>query len=156
MVDLKLLYRDLINFEIELWNAIDAALRADFDLPLTWFEVMHLLGQRSGCRVQDIAQEFAITVGGTSKVVDRIEAAGYCVRRANPNDRRSSIVELTPAGRELLDKAVVVFAAELDDRIGSVMSEQALESFAAALRQFRAAGRSLEATRRRSSPPAAT
>jgi DNA-binding MarR family transcriptional regulator len=141
MVDLRVLYRDLINFEIELWNAIDAALRDAVDLPLTWFEVLHLLGRRSECRVQDIAEEFAITVGGTSKVVDRIVAAGYCERRANPNDRRSSIIELTPAGRELLDRAVVVFDGELADRVGSVLSEPELERFAAALRRFRAAGR---------------
>jgi hypothetical protein len=46
--------------------------------------------------VFDIAEELSLTVGGTSKLVDRIEAAGHCVRRANPDDRRSSIIELTP------------------------------------------------------------
>jgi DNA-binding MarR family transcriptional regulator len=141
VADLKLVYRDLVRFETELWGAVDARLRAECDLQLTWFEVMQLLGQRGGCRVQDIAEEFAITVGGTSKVVDRVEAAGYCRRRANPEDRRSSIIELTPAGRRLLAKAVKVFEDELEIRIGSVLSERSLKQLATALASLRAAYR---------------
>jgi DNA-binding MarR family transcriptional regulator len=51
--------------------------------------------------VYDIAHELAITTGGTSKLVDRIEASGYCRRLPNPADRRSSLLELTPAGQRL-------------------------------------------------------
>src|SRR5690349_12241943 len=105
MGDLKQLYRELVSLEIELWNGIEARMRAQHDLPLTSFEVLHLLQRRPGTRIQDIAEEFSITVGGTSKVVDRLEAAGLCERRANPDDRRSSIVELTPEGRKLVDGA---------------------------------------------------
>lgn len=141
MVDLKLVFHDLVQLEIELWNAVDARLRAECDLQLTWFEVMQLLARRSECRIQDVAEEFGITVGGTSKVVDRIEAAGYCRRRANPNDRRSSLVELTPAGRRLVARAMKVFEAELVARIGSVLPEQELETFAATLSALRVAGR---------------
>ncbi|WP_205660780.1 hypothetical protein [Amycolatopsis vastitatis] len=67
MVDLKLLYHDLVRFEMELWGAVDARLRAECDLQLTWFEVMRLLGRRGGCRVLDIAEEFGITVGGPAR-----------------------------------------------------------------------------------------
>ncbi|MFF5979493.1 MarR family winged helix-turn-helix transcriptional regulator [Streptomyces olindensis] len=141
MVDLKLVFHDLVQLEIELWNAVDARLRAECDLQLTWYEVMQLLARRSECRIQDVAEEFGITVGGTSKVVDRVEAAGYCRRRANPNDRRSSLVELTPEGRRLVDKATKVFEAELVARIGSQLPEQELEAFAATLSALRAAGR---------------
>ncbi|MBR8640469.1 MarR family transcriptional regulator [Streptomyces tuirus] len=143
MLDLKQLYHDLVRFETELWDAVDARLRADCDLPLTWFEVMRLLARRPGCRIQDIAEEFAITVGGTSKVVDRVEAAGYCRRRANPDDRRSSLVELTPAGTRLTRKAIEVFEAELQRRIGSVVPGQALEQFAVTLSTLRAAGQAI-------------
>ncbi|WP_328346391.1 MarR family transcriptional regulator [Streptomyces violaceus] len=145
MADLKLVFEDLVRFQIELWNVVDARLRAECDLQLTWFEVMRLLAQRSECRVQDMAEEFGITVGGTSKVVDRIEAAGYCRRRANPHDRRSSLVELTPAGRRLVDRATKVFEMELEGRIGSVIPKQDLEKFAATLSALRAAGRSASA-----------
>jgi len=141
VVGLRLVYSDLVRFEIELWGAVDARLRAECDLQLTWFEVMRLLDERAGCRVLDIAEEFRITVGGTSKVVDRVEAAGYCRRRANPDDRRSSIVEITPAGRRVLVKAVKVFDDELEIRIGSVLTERSLKQLGTALADLRAAYR---------------
>lgn len=143
-MDLRLVFGDLVRFEIELWGAVDARLRAECDLQLTWFEVMRLLDERAGCRVLDIAEEFRITVGGTSKVVDRVEAAGYCLRRANPDDRRSSIVELTASGRRVLVKAVKVFDDELEIRIGSVLTEKSLKQVGAALADLRAAYRASE------------
>ncbi|WP_327723380.1 MarR family transcriptional regulator [Streptomyces europaeiscabiei] len=145
---LKLLYRELVSLEIELWNGIEGRLRAEYDLPLTSFEVLHLLLRRPGRRIQDIAEEFSITVGGTSKVVDRLESAGLCERRANPNDRRSSIVELTPEGRKLANGALKVFEEELDLRIGSVIPEQSVREVTAVLGTLRAAGRALDAERK--------
>jgi DNA-binding MarR family transcriptional regulator len=146
--DLKLLYRELVSLEIELWDGIEGRLRAEFDLPLTSFEVLHLLLRRPGRRIQDIAEEFSITVGGTSKVVDRLESAGLCARRANPNDRRSSIVELMPEGRKLVDGALKVFEEELALRIGSVIPEQSVREVTAVLSTLRAAGRALDAERK--------
>ena len=139
MTELSDVFSELVRFETELWNAVDARLRADHDLPLSRFEPMQIIGRRSGCRVNDIAYELAITVGGTSKLVDRIEAAGHCQRRSNPDDRRSSIVELTPAGRRLLKAAGATFEAELDDRVGSVVSTRALKQFVETLITLRRA-----------------
>ena len=148
MADLKQLYRELVSLEIELWNGIERRLRAEYDLPLTSFEVLHLLSRRPGPRIQDIAEEFSITVGGTSKVVDRLEAAGLCARRANPNDRRSSVVELTTEGRKLVAGALTVFEEELELRIGSVIPAQAVREVTAVLGTLRAAGRALDAERK--------
>jgi len=139
MTDLLVLFDQLIRFETELWNAVDARLRAEFDLPLSRLEPMQVIARRSSCRVYDIADELSITIGGTSKLVDRIEAAGYCVRRANPDDRRSSIIELTAAGRRVLAKATRVFEEELRTRIGSAVPERSLRQFYATLVKLRSA-----------------
>ena len=139
MTDLLVLFDQLIRFETELWNAVDARLRAEFDLPLSRLEPMQVIARRSSCRVYDIADELSITIGGTSKLVDRIEAAGYCVRRANPDDRRSSIIELTAAGRRVLAKATKVVEEELRTRIGSAVPERSLQQFHATLVKLRSA-----------------
>ena len=94
--DLRRVFNNLIRFEIELWNSVDARLKSEFDLPLTHFEPMSVMSLLPKCRVYDIASELGITTGGTSKLVDRIEASGYCRRLPNPDDRRSSLLELTP------------------------------------------------------------
>ena len=139
MTDLLVLFDQLIRFETELWNAVDARLRAEFDLPLSRLEPMQVIARRSSCRVYDIADELSITIGGTSKLVDRIEAAGYCARRANPDDRRSSIIDLTAAGRRVLAKATRVFEEELRTRIGSAVPERSLRQFYATLVKLRSA-----------------
>jgi MarR family transcriptional regulator, organic hydroperoxide resistance regulator len=140
MSDLRGLFNDLIRFEIELWNAIDTRLKDEFDLPLTHFEPMSVIDRIPGCRVYDIARELGITTGGTSKLVDRIEASGYCRRLPNPADRRSSLLELTPDGERILAEAGAVFDEELQRWLGSAVPERTLRQFAATLSRLRAAG----------------
>lgn len=140
MVDLKRLFNDLIRFEIEIWDGIDARLRAESGLTMGSFDHLQVIARTPACRVQDIARELSITVGGTSKVVDRIVAAGHCRRRPNPDDRRSSIIELTAAGAAVLAGATTIFEEELELRLGSVLSARALEQFSAALTKLRSAG----------------
>ena len=144
MTDLLELFHQLVRFETELWNAVDARLRDDFDLPLSRLEPMQVIARRPSCRVNDIAEELSITIGGTSKLVDRIEAAGYCVRRANPDDGRSSVIELTAAGRRVLAEAVKAFEDELDTRIGSALSARSLQQFYTSIVKLRAASASVD------------
>jgi DNA-binding MarR family transcriptional regulator len=140
VTDLRRLFNDIIRFEIELWNAVDARLKTEFDLPLTYFEPMSVMDRLPGCRVYDIAHELRITTGGTSKLVDRIEARGYCRRLPNPADRRSSLLELTPEGRRLFAEAGAAFDEELQRLLGAAAPERTLRQFAATLTRLRAAG----------------
>jgi DNA-binding MarR family transcriptional regulator len=148
MTELLDLFHQLVRFETELWNAVDARLRADFDLPLTRLEPMQIIARHPSCRVNDIAEELSITIGGTSKLVDRIEAAGYCIRRANPDDGRSSVIELTAAGRRLLTKAIKAFEDELETRIGSVVSARSLQQLHSSIVKLRGANASVDDRRR--------
>jgi MarR family transcriptional regulator, organic hydroperoxide resistance regulator len=144
VTDLLDLFHQLVRFETELWNAVDARLRSEFDLPLTMLEPMQIIARQPSCRVNDIAEALSITIGGTSKLVDRIEAAGYCVRRANPDDGRSSVIELTAAGRRLLTKATKAFENELHQRIGSAVSARSLQQLHASIVKLRAANASAQ------------
>lgn len=148
MPDLHSVFHELVYYQVELWEAVDTRLQEECALPLTWFEIMRLLDRKSGARVQDLAAAFSISVGGTSKVVDKLEAAGYCRRTPHPSDRRSSVIELTADGRELLGRAGRVFERELDARIGSVVPRESLEEFHRTLSALREAGRALGAGRR--------
>jgi DNA-binding MarR family transcriptional regulator len=40
-----------------------------------------------------LAELAGLTTGGATGVIDRLERAGYVVREANPNDRRSVIIQ---------------------------------------------------------------
>ena len=143
MSELREVFNDLIRFEIELWSAVDARLKSELNLPLTHFEPMAVIDRIPGCRVYDIAKELDITVGGTSKLVDRIEASGFCRRLPNPADRRSSLLELTEAGKRMLGEAGAAFDEELQRWLGSAVPERTLRQFASTLSRLRAAGQRL-------------
>ena len=138
-LDLRFLFSELVRLETELWNAVEGRLRADFGITLPVFEFMQVISRTPSCRVQDIAAELSITVGGTSKVVDRVEAAGYCLRSANPNDRRSSILSLTPAGKRLLPKLTAAVDDELGQRLSSAVPGKSLIQLTRTLTRLRTA-----------------
>jgi DNA-binding MarR family transcriptional regulator len=135
--DLAMVFSDLVRLETELWDVVDARLRRDHDLALSWFEPMQVIDRTSGCRVIDIAEALSITIGGTSKLVDRIENARWCQRLPNPTDGRSSTIVLTGAGRRLLGAAQRTFANEVDSRLGAALSMTELQRFAATVHKLR-------------------
>ena len=143
MTDLRAVFDDLVRFETVLWNDIDARLRSECGVPLGSFNLMMVIDATAQCRVYDIAAALELTVGGTSQAVDRLEARGHCVRRPHPNDRRSSIVELTPAGQDLLSRAGPVFDQQLEHFLQAPLSVRALSQLAAALGTVRGASRTV-------------
>src|SRR5258705_1322390 len=88
---------DLIRLEIALWDRVDARLREAHRLPLAFFESLRFISRarEGGMRVGDLARALRVTVGGTSKLVDRIESAGLIARAPDPDDRRASRAVLT-------------------------------------------------------------
>ena len=115
---------DLIRLEILLWNRIDAGLKRRHDLPLAYFEALYMISRApdGGLRIGDLAEGLRVTVGGTSKLVDRIEAAGLLRRVADPVDRRASRIVLTPAGRRKLTAATKTYAADLAATVDPVLT----------------------------------
>ncbi|MGW4946042.1 MarR family winged helix-turn-helix transcriptional regulator [Actinoplanes sp. NPDC004185] len=139
MTDLRRFFDDLVGLEIAVWNAVDVRLSRECGLPLGQFMPMRVVAATPGCRVLDVSAQLQITVGAASKVVDRVEAAGHCVRRPNPQDRRSSLIALTPSGAAALAAADVVFERALAELLGGVLSPAALARFAGTLGKVRAA-----------------
>lgn len=131
------MFSDLVRLETELWDLVDARLRRDHDLALTWFEPMRVINSTPRCRVIDIAEALSITIGGTSKLVDRIEHAGWCVRSPHPDDGRSSTIELTRSGRRLLVEAQRTFTDEVGIRLGRALSAAELQRFATTVSTLR-------------------
>ena len=112
-VDVVGLFSDLVRLETELWNRVEGKVQQAHGVPLAWVEIMQVVGATADCRVLDIARALSITVGGASKVVDKVEAAGLCRRQPNPTDGRSNLIRLTEPGKGLLEAANVTFAEAL-------------------------------------------
>jgi DNA-binding MarR family transcriptional regulator len=136
---LRQVFDDLVRFETQLWNAVDARLRSETGVPLGTFNLLLVLEGDETCRVNDIAQKLAITVGGASQAVDRIEQKGLCKRHQDSSDGRSSIISITALGLRKLALAGPVFDDELGHWLNAPVAHSELEHFASVLTRLRAA-----------------
>lgn len=130
---------DLVRVETRLYNAIDARLKDAGGLTLPQLELLSVIRDVPGCRVLDVARTISITVGAASKAVDRLEDQGWCRRSVDLADRRSSVLSLTPAGSEAVERAAPVFESASRDTLGSLLSGVELDRLAQVLRTLRAA-----------------
>jgi len=116
-------FKQFIRAEIEIWNSLSDHLKAEVGISLAQLQALVAIDKFDGAaRVQDISEDVVITVGATSKLVDRLERDGHAERQSNPNDRRSSIVVLTPAGRRSLDAGVLAAERHLREILGDSIS----------------------------------
>jgi DNA-binding MarR family transcriptional regulator len=80
--------------------------------PLAWYDVLAVLRDAPEARLRqvDVADQLLLSTSGLSRLLDRIEEAGLVERVACPGDRRSLHLQLTDAGREMLERMWPVYA----------------------------------------------
>jgi MarR family transcriptional regulator, 2-MHQ and catechol-resistance regulon repressor len=91
-----------------LWLVLGKAYRAlrqhaersleGIDMCLSDFSILELLLNRGPQPVITLGQRINLTSGSVTTAVDRLEERGLVLRNANPGDRRSRLVSLTPDG----------------------------------------------------------
>jgi MarR family transcriptional regulator, organic hydroperoxide resistance regulator len=148
MADLRGVFSDLAHVQVQLAAAVDLRLRGQLGLPLVLFESMTVIAEVEGCRVQDLAAELGVSAGRASKLADRLTAVGCCRRLPNPDDRRSSLVQLTPAGQRSLTEARRAIDGELERLLAAVLSAAQISELAATLRELRWFGQAARPQRR--------
>jgi DNA-binding MarR family transcriptional regulator len=85
-----------------------------------------------GRPLRELAHELAISDQAAGQLADLVEAAGYLERRANPGDRRSKLVRLTPRGRALVEQGVrLILESETEYR--ALVGAGAFQRFTRAL-----------------------
>ena len=103
-----------------------------------WYDVLATL-RRAGppyrVRPTDFAATLMLTSSGTTKRLDRLEAAGYVTRERDPSDRRGVLIALTPQGRSLVDNAADKHMAN-ESRILSGLSAAEQRQLAGLLRKL--------------------
>jgi MarR family transcriptional regulator, multiple antibiotic resistance protein MarR len=117
--NLRDFFADLVRCETRLYNALNDRLRERHGIVMSQYEFLGYVRDHPGARVADVAAEFAIGIGATSKGIDRLEGQGWIVRRPNPADRRSSLLAVTDDGRRLADAAEGAVAERLAELIGT-------------------------------------
>ncbi len=89
-----------------LLGELDALLRP-FGLTFARYEALVLLSfSRAGALpMRLIGERLMVHPTSVTNTISRLERAGLVVRRPNPQDRRGTLAEITPAGRDVVRRA---------------------------------------------------
>ena len=90
---------------VKALQAISKLIQADLQrtgLGESDFRVLEILLHKGAQPVNVIGPKVNLTPGSISVAVDRLHSRGLVSRVEDPGDRRVRIVDLTPAGRELI------------------------------------------------------
>jgi DNA-binding MarR family transcriptional regulator len=90
-------------------------------------------------RMVELAAQISFTDGGVSRLADRMERAGLIGRELDRTDRRGTLAVLTPAGAELLDRAVAVHLDGVQRRVFDHLSDRDVAALERIMRKLRAA-----------------
>jgi DNA-binding MarR family transcriptional regulator len=95
---------------------------AELGLSFTQMKALYLLAEHGELSVTNVAERLAMSPAAMSRSVDGLVQRGHVARSESASDRRSRLVTLLPAGREVLERvgaareaALVEFASELSD-----------------------------------------
>jgi DNA-binding MarR family transcriptional regulator len=93
--------------------------------PLEWYDVLLELrrARPEGLRPKDLQEEILIPQSNMSRLIDRMEAAGYVERGPCDGDGRGQIVRITGAGNDLLRRMWPVYREALGREFASAISQ---------------------------------
>lgn len=92
-----------------------------FGISIAEWRLLAHLGQSGPMSIREIHERAGMEKSRISRAASRLETQGRITKKADPQDRRLVELDLTPAGRALLDEIVPVaraFEAQLADRLG--------------------------------------
>ncbi len=124
---------------LALTDVLSAEFERDTDLTFQTYDVLvHLEDDPEGIRMNELAERILYSKSGLTRVVDRLENAGYVKRTVPANDRRSILVALTDQGRAAMEAARVHHRRSLQEHFASHLSDadfKALDRAFAKLRE---------------------
>jgi DNA-binding MarR family transcriptional regulator len=77
---------------------------SELDLTYAQSQVLFHVADHPGCHMGDVAKAFGVTLPAVTHIVDRLEEKQFLERADDPADRRVYILELTRAGRALVQE----------------------------------------------------
>jgi MarR family transcriptional repressor of emrRAB len=111
---------------------------ADTELPPEDYPIYVLIGAEGPWTPTGLAERLQMPLSTVIFRVKRLEARGHARRVANPGDGRSFLIELTPAGRRLLDRARPAFR-DLAEAVEARLGERRVAALRSALTDLREA-----------------
>jgi DNA-binding MarR family transcriptional regulator len=109
----------LVRFEIDLWNAVEHALRFTPGAVTLGRHDALLRISTTDAGVRDVADALHITMGAASRLTDRLVDDGLVERGAHPTDRRAVRLTVTRDGATALAVTTPAISAALEKILGT-------------------------------------
>lgn len=97
---------------------------ADLGICLSDFMVLEALLHKGPLTISEIQVKVLLASGSMTAAVDRVESLGLVIRTTTAKDRRARVLELTPKGREMIEKAYAEHAEQLEAAMASLDAEE--------------------------------
>ena len=124
--------RDLVTGVIQLANLLTRRLGPVFEkskiTPQQWLVVSALSEEDGPVTLVALARRLMVTKQNMTGMIARLEQLGLAERNDDPNDLRSSRVQLTRRGRTLVDKVRPAYDQWLSNLGGDEVSDRELQS----------------------------
>ena len=123
--------------------AIERDLAAEGLVPLVWYDVLVALWEAPDgrLRLNELASALLLSRSGLTRLVDRLEAAGYLRREPCPTDRRGAFAVLTADGRAAQLRAWPTYARGIARHFARFLGAGDTAALTAALARIRDGGR---------------
>lgn len=106
----------------------DAKSIAEHGLTRGEFAVLEALLQKGPMLLGEVRKKILVSSGGITYLVDRLVGRGLVERRESPDDRRASFVDLTDAGRALIEGAFPSHAAKMERALSGLTLKETREA----------------------------
>jgi DNA-binding MarR family transcriptional regulator len=123
MMDAQAIHDVLVRVTLLLDNGDNRFLN-EFGLTRTQYTALQMLDAHHGQRLVDLAAALLCERSTITRVVDRLEEAGFVRRHADAEDRRSQRVVLTPEGVSLREKVKLLYAESVQQRLSTLSNEE--------------------------------
>ena len=124
--------RDLVSGVIQLANLLNRRLAPVFEkakvTPQQWAVLVALSEENAPVTLVALARRLVVTKQNMTGMIARLEQLGVAERQGDPNDLRSSRVQLTRRGRGIVEKLRPAYDAWLKSLAGEQVSERELQA----------------------------
>jgi DNA-binding MarR family transcriptional regulator len=117
--DIRLWLR-LLYCSSHIESIMQSRIKNEFGISLARFDLMAQLERVGGdLTMSEVSRRMMVSNGATTSLVDKLVEDGLVQRKAHPEDRRTTLLHLTPQGRERF----LAMAAEHEDWIVTLLAD---------------------------------
>jgi DNA-binding MarR family transcriptional regulator len=95
-----------------------------FEISPIMMYVLEFLRKHPDCIAVDIANEFGLTRGAITQLLDKMELLGLIERKPHPTSRRSHLLQMTDKGNELIIRILDVYNTKIEQLFTSYTKEE--------------------------------